>query len=162
MKCHPVTMKIPVAETIATWFYCGYVPKGPGTAGALGALLFLAPVVYYLGFSHLQVAIFTLFWCGMGVWASNQMIAESHDEDPQFVVIDEVVGQWLALLGANVWSPLTWLLAFAYFRLFDIVKPFPVRHLERLPKGWGVMMDDVGAGVLAAIALGLTERYLLP
>jgi phosphatidylglycerophosphatase A len=73
---------------------------------------------------------------------------ESGRHDPGFVVIDEVAGQWIALLG----SPADWkhgLIALVLFRLFDITKPFPARQLERLPAGWGIVFDDVAAGLYA-------------
>ncbi len=83
-----------------------------------------------------------------GVLASNVVVRESGRKDPGFVVIDEVAGQWIALLG----SPADWrhaLIALVLFRLFDITKPFPARQLESLPDGWGIVFDDVAAGLYA-------------
>ena len=74
-------------------------------------------------------------------------------KDPQFVVVDEVVGQWLALAGARTLELEIWLAAFLLFRLFDIWKPAPVRQLESLPGGVGIMADDLMAGVYAALVL---------
>jgi phosphatidylglycerophosphatase A len=84
----------------------------------------------------------------VGVPAATIVERQSGRTDPGFVVIDEVVGQWIALLG----SPADWrhgLIALVLFRLFDITKPFPVRRLERLPGGWGIIFDDVAAGLYA-------------
>jgi phosphatidylglycerophosphatase A len=83
-----------------------------------------------------------------GIPAATLAARESGRHDPQFVVIDEVAGQWIALLG----SPADFrhgVIAFILFRLFDITKPFPVRHLEKLPGGWGIVFDDVAAGLYA-------------
>jgi phosphatidylglycerophosphatase A len=84
----------------------------------------------------------------LGIPAATIAARESGRHDPQFVVIDEVAGQWIALLG----SPADFrhgVIAFILFRLFDITKPFPVRHLEKLPGGWGIVFDDVAAGLYA-------------
>ena len=84
----------------------------------------------------------------LGVPAATLVERESGRTDPGFVVIDEVAGQWIALLG----SPADWrhgVIALVLFRLFDITKPFPVRRLERLPGGWGIVFDDVAAGLYA-------------
>jgi phosphatidylglycerophosphatase A len=85
---------------------------------------------------------------GLGVPAATIAARESGRHDPQFVVIDEVAGQWIALL----FSPVDWrhaLIALVLFRLFDITKPFPARQLESLPEGWGIVFDDVAAGLYA-------------
>jgi len=84
----------------------------------------------------------------LGVPAATIVERESGRTDPGFVVIDEVIGQWIALLGI----PFDWrhgLIALVLFRIFDITKPFPVRRLERLPGGWGIVFDDVAAGLYA-------------
>jgi phosphatidylglycerophosphatase A len=89
----------------------------------------------------------------VGIPAATIVARESGREDPGFVVVDEVAGQWIALIGVRPdWAHA--LLALALFRLFDIWKPWPVRLLERLPGGWGIMLDDVAAGVLA-LGVGL-------
>jgi len=85
---------------------------------------------------------------------------ESGRKDPQIVVIDEVVGQWITLAGAPRINWRSLLIAFALFRLFDIFKPPPVRNLERLPGGTGIVLDDAAAGVYAALALFAAGWYL--
>jgi phosphatidylglycerophosphatase A len=89
----------------------------------------------------------------IGIPAAGIVARESGREDPGFVVVDEVAGQWIALIGVRPdWAHA--LLALALFRLFDIWKPWPVRRLEQLPGGWGIMLDDVAAGALA-LGVGL-------
>jgi len=88
----------------------------------------------------------------LGIPPSSVVARESGQRDPGFVVIDEVAGQMIALIGC----PLNWkylLAGFILFRSFDIVKPFPLRRLEKLPAGTGIMMDDVGAGLYALVLL---------
>ncbi|MBM3767120.1 MAG: phosphatidylglycerophosphatase A, partial [Acidobacteria bacterium] len=88
------------------------------------------------------------------IWAANAYSAARGGKDPQEVVVDEVIGQWIALAGATHLSSATpWILAFALFRLFDIYKPPPVRQLEKLPGGTGIVMDDVMAGVYGAVVM---------
>ncbi len=137
------------ATLIAVWFGAGYVPKGPGTAGALAAVLCALPfpgLVPWLAVGSILPAI----------WASHLHALAKGSKDPQEVVVDEVVGTWIALAGAThlaFWLP--WLLAFGLFRLFDIWKPFPVRLFEKLPGGVGIVMDDVMAGLYAALVMRL-------
>jgi phosphatidylglycerophosphatase A len=98
-------------------------------------------------------AIAAVVAVAIGIPAATIVAREAGREDPQFVVVDEVAGQWIALIGARPdWAHA--LVALALFRLFDIWKPWPVRALERLPGGWGIMLDDVAAGVLA-LGVGL-------
>lgn len=95
---------------------------------------------------------------GIGIPAATSVARASGGKDPQFVVIDEVAGQWVALLFA----PLAWktlLAGFILFRAFDIVKPPPVRQLERLPEGTGIVMDDVAAGIYALAVLQLLIHF---
>jgi len=87
------------------------------------------------------------------IWAAGVTARESGLKDPQIVVVDEVVGQWLTLAGAVQLNWKSWLLGFALFRLFDIWKPAPVRQLERLPGGIGIVADDAMAGIYGALVL---------
>lgn len=139
-----------VARALATWFGCGYAPKGPGTAGSLGALLVVWP------FRHEPpwfFAVLALIFLWPAIWSAGSTALQAGKKDPQIVVIDEVIGQWIALAGALAYSPAAWITAFVLFRAFDIWKPWPVRQLERLPSGTGIVMDDVMAGVYAALVL---------
>lgn len=141
------------AGWIAYGFGSGLSPVAPGTAGSLAALLpWLAlrelPWPAYLGVVALVFVV--------GVWASNVAIARLRIADPGAVVVDEFVGQWLALLPLVV-TPRTWpwtIAGFALFRLFDVWKPWPVSWADRRVKGgFGVMLDDVIAGLYAALVL---------
>jgi len=94
----------------------------------------------------------------LGIPTSTIAARESGREDPQFVVIDEVIGQWIALL----FCPFDWLhalIALILFRLFDITKPFPARQLENLPGGWGIVFDDVAAGLYALGVASLLRHW---
>ncbi len=150
------TARTPWAWTVATFFGAGLGKPGPGTWGSVAAVLLWAA---FAGFVHptpngliLALLAGIVVSIALGVPAATIAARESGRHDPGFVVIDEVAGQWVTLLG----SPFGWktaLLAFVLFRLFDITKPFPVRRLERLPEGWGIVFDDVAAGLYA---LGVT------
>ena len=134
----------------ATVAYCGYFPVASGTVGSVAGLALLALV--RLTASPIVELATIIGVCGLGVWAAP--IAEEHfgSVDPKPVVIDEVAGMLvtLALL------PVGWLgvlVGFVLFRALDVVKPFPVDYMERLPGGWGVMADDVVAGLYAHLGL---------
>ena len=140
------------AWTVATFFGAGFGKPGPGTWGSVAAvLLWAAESMGGHPSAHTQL-VGLLIWIGLsivlGVPAATIVARESGRKDPQFVVIDEVTGQWIALL----FSPVDWrhaLIALILFRLFDITKPFPARQLESLPEGWGIVFDDVAAGLYA-------------
>jgi phosphatidylglycerophosphatase A len=148
----PAIRKTLWAWSVATFFGAGLGKPGPGTWGSAAAVLlwFAAARLLHLSASSLLtalcigIALSLLF----GVPAASIVARESGREDPGFVVIDEVAGQWITLLL----SPVDWrhaLIAFVLFRLFDITKPFPIRRIEHLPAGWGIVFDDVGAGLYA-------------
>jgi phosphatidylglycerophosphatase A len=153
------------AFAVATFFGAGYGKPGPGTWGSVaavllwGAFVWLAhptPQVLLLVLSA-GVALTLLF----GIPAATIAARESGIEDPGFVVIDEVAGQWIALLFAPAGWPHA-ILALILFRLFDITKPYPIRKLESLPGGWGIVLDDVLAGLYALISsllLGLIQQH---
>ena len=151
------------AWTIATFFGAGLGKPGPGTWGSVAAVLLWAafamglhPTPHALLFTLLAGIALTLV---LGIPASTIVARESGHEDPQIVVIDEVAGQWIALL----FSPAGWryaLIALVLFRLFDITKPFPVRQLERLPAGWGIVFDDVAAGLYALGVASLLRIFV--
>ncbi len=143
-----------LARIIATWFFCGYFPKGPGTAGSIGALIVAYTLAAATNWDPVTVLKMALLGLLPAIWAAGRMARDTGSKDPQTVVVDEVIGQWIALSGAitlNHWS--YWLLAFVLFRFFDILKPPPIRALEKLHGGVGIVMDDVMAGVYAALVL---------
>ena len=150
------------ALLLASWFGCGYVPKGPGTAGSAAALCIAYVLHSAIGATGCAIGILGLAIGVIGVWAAGVAAQNAGNKDPQFVVIDEVAGQWITMSGAVSLNWKSWLAAFVLFRLFDIWKPPPVRQLESLPGGAGVMADDVMAGVYGAIVLyaaGLFNWY---
>jgi phosphatidylglycerophosphatase A len=140
------------AWTIATFFGAGFGKPGPGTWGSIAAFLLWAAYAFLARPSPLLLlyglAIGIAGALALGVPAATVVARESGRKDPQFVVIDEVAGIWIALL----FCPPGWLhglVCLILFRLFDITKPFPVRQLEQLPEGWGIVFDDVAAGLYA-------------
>ena len=143
------------AGWIASGFGSGLSPYAPGTAGSLAAL------IPWLALRELPLPAYALVVAlafALGVWASNRVVARLRIEDPGVIVWDEFVGQWIALAPLLVW-PSSWpwiVVAFALFRLFDVAKPWPVSWADRAVKGGvGVMLDDVLAGVYAALVLGM-------
>jgi phosphatidylglycerophosphatase A len=139
------------AVLLATWFGVGLAPIAPGTCGSLAALPMAWAIRVLWGAPGLALACATVF--ALGCWAAAAAAKASGVSDPGAIVIDEVVGQWLALL-ASPFDPLAWALAFVLFRLFDIWKPWPVRWVDRrVTGGLGVMLDDVAAAGYALVAL---------
>jgi phosphatidylglycerophosphatase A len=141
-----------LALTIATWFGCGYFPWGPGTIGSLAAVM-IAVILgrYGIGRDALAISIAVLLL--PAIWAASRTALMVGRKDPGLVVVDEVLGQWVTLLGAPARSWKVFVAAFALFRLFDIWKPWPVRNLERIPAGTGIVADDLAAGVYGALIL---------
>jgi phosphatidylglycerophosphatase A len=151
---HPVSL-------LATWFGSGLLPKAPGTWGSLAALPFAIVIVAFAGsWGLLAAAILTTL---VGVWAAGVYAVRSGQDDPQRVVIDEVAGQWLALVPVADDLRL-YAIAFLAFRFFDIVKVWPARLIDRRMKGgWGIMLDDVVAGLYAAaLAYGVALVWPAP
>jgi phosphatidylglycerophosphatase A len=152
-----------MTRLIATVFYIGYLRPAPGTWGSLAALP-LGLALMLLGGPWLLI-ISTAALFGLGWWATVHETRRSGNEDPSEIVVDEVVGQWIALWplaigAANVGASYTalwpgWVVAFALFRLFDIKKWGPVGWADRRGDPLGVMLDDVIAGVFAAIGVVL-------
>jgi phosphatidylglycerophosphatase A len=160
---------------LATGFGSGYLKPAPGTWGTLSGLLAWLLLV-------LVVRTLTSAWTGwilllapvaltlLAVWVSDQVVKEAGQKDPSFIVVDEWAGIWFALtpllLTVTV-QPQPWLLwvarlvaPFMLFRLFDIWKPGVVDTAQHLPGGWGVVMDDVLAGLLAALLAWPLDRWL--
>ena len=141
---------------IATFFGVGHMYPGPGTwaSAVTVALWWIAAHLIAPGWHVPAAILIAVAVTLLGIPPSTVVARESGREDPGFVVIDEVAGQMIALIGA----PLSWnylLAGFILFRSFDILKPFPLRRLEKLPGGTGIMMDDVGAGLYALVLLQL-------
>lgn len=149
------------ARLIATMMGVGYIRPAPGTWGSLVALPWGWLLHVLGGFPLLLLGVVVGF--AKGWWATAVMTKDSADHDPSEIVVDEVVGQWIALLplsyaawsmGVNIlamWPG--WIAAFLLFRLFDILKPGPIGWADRRGDALGVMLDDVIAGVFAAVGV---------
>ena len=146
-----------LATLLATAGGAGFSPVAPGTAGSAVGLLLFWPLARQplLVQGAATLAVFLV-----GVWASTRLARRLGRKDPGLAVIDEVAGQWVTLL-ALPFTPLTAALGFFLFRVFDVLKPWPARSLEALPGGWGIVADDVAAGVYAHLALRVA-LLLLP
>ncbi len=145
------------------WVLCGFgtgrLPIAPGTWGAVlallvaGGLAWVAPHFFHVGLAFLALSAFVVGIIGVpraeALWG----------KDPSVVVLDEMLGLWVALWAAPVEAQ-SWPIIFFLFRLFDVLKPLGIRWLERLPGGWGVMLDDVLAGVYASL-IGRALWWLL-
>ena len=138
-----------LARVVATVFGTGYSALAPGTVGsAMGVLLFWPMASAAWPWQAAASAILFV----VGSLAAARVARRMNRKDPGVVVVDEVVGQWVTLI-ALPFTPVTAGLGFVLFRVMDIVKPWPARDLERVPGGWGIMADDVAAGVYAHLAL---------
>lgn len=161
------------AWTVGTFFGVGLLKPGPGTWGSVAAtllwlcgVLFLRPHTDFerseYGFAVFFLAVvtfaFVIFATAIGIPAATRVAQESGREDPGHVVIDEVAGQWLTLVVCR--HNLTHaLVALVLFRLFDITKPWPIRKLEALPGGWGIMLDDLAAGLFGLVTLFILQHW---
>ena len=154
-------MKPRLALQIATWFGCGYSPAGPGTVGSLAALAIAVVLHEYAGLAGWHFLMLAAVLFVPATWAATVTAQVRKLKDPQIVVVDEVLGQWISLAGATTLNWKSYLAGFALFRLFDIWKPPPVRQLEALPGGLGINLDDVMAGVYAALVLFLAGWFNL-
>jgi phosphatidylglycerophosphatase A len=149
----------PIARLVATGFYTGYSPVAPGTAGSLLALAILW--LLHPRDSYLGPGLVLFFF--LGLWASSRVEGEEVQKggkhDPSIVNIDEIVGMGLSVVLLPHAVPRVWWIAgFLLFRVFDIVKPFPADRAQRLPGGWGIMIDDVIAGIYANAVLQALVR----
>jgi phosphatidylglycerophosphatase A len=148
------------ATLVATFFGIGRLKPGPGTWGSLATVLLWALATWQIPPASrawatlVAAALVTL----IGIPAATKVSRGSGIKDPQFVVIDEVAGQLIALIAV----PFAWksfLAGFILFRVFDMWKPFPIRQLERLPEGTGIVVDDLGAGIYALAIMHLLLHF---
>ncbi|MEN6559738.1 MAG: phosphatidylglycerophosphatase A [Acidobacteriota bacterium] len=140
-------MKV-IGRVLATFFGLGLAPFAPGTVASAAAALLYRFFLRGLAAPLYALAVAAVFFGGVAV--SGRYARELGRTDPGRIVVDEVCGQLVAL----AFLPAGWItvaVSFALFRFFDIIKPWPIRRLERLPGGWGIMADDVGAGLVAAV-----------
>ena len=155
-------MKLITAKILSTCFGLGYFPAAPGTVTSIAAVL----CYVFIPALHSTMVLLSLvvLFTAVGIWAGTVM-EEQYGSDPSIVTIDELAGQWLALAALPT-GLLPLLLSFAFFRLFDIAKPGPVDAAQRLTGGWGIMADDVLAGLFANLSvrgvLALLTVFHLP
>ena len=148
------------ATVVATFFGIGRMRPGPGSWASAATVLLWAGLVHQLPqWLRISIAVdLAVLAIAIGIPAATRVARASAVKDPQFVVIDEVAGQMIALIAV----PLAWktfLAGFILFRAFDIVKPPPIRQLEKLPEGTGIMLDDVAAGIFALAAVHLLLHF---
>jgi len=143
----------------------GWLPVAPGTWGSLAPAVVFGLLCYFGApkfITWIILCLLALDAATICVWFSPAVIEELGDKDPREIVVDEVAGQALAYLGAYAVGGreiiVTAAVGFLAFRLFDIVKPWPCRQLEKLPAGWGILADDLMAGVYAAVVLQICAR----
>lgn len=143
---------------LGTWFGSGKAPFASGTFGSLAALPFAWFIMLYAGWQTLLIATIIIYF--LGVWCADIIMKEINIEDPGLIVIDEVVGMWITLLITPL-DPLSYAIAFMFFRVFDISKPFPVSWADRKHSATGVMLDDVFAGIYALLCM-LAVLHFMP
>ncbi|MBN1407068.1 MAG: phosphatidylglycerophosphatase A [Calditrichaceae bacterium] len=139
--------------SIGTGFGTGFTPFAPGTAGSLLALI----IYFFLPLDSFYWLWISLVFFFAGVWAGFE-IEKERGKDPGLVVIDEMVGQWLAVIFLPP-TLVTLLIGFALFRVFDIFKPYPINRSQKLKGGWGIMVDDMLAGIYANIIIHAIYFY---
>jgi phosphatidylglycerophosphatase A len=145
---------------LATWCGTGLLPWAPGSWASLSALP-LAWLLMLAGGPWLLLAA-TLAVFVAGIWAAERYMAAVGIHDPTAIVVDEIAGQWLTLAIAPL-DPLAYAIGFFLFRVFDVLKPWPVSWLDRrVGGGFGVMIDDIGAALYAGAALWLIDNLVLP
>ncbi|MEM6681186.1 MAG: phosphatidylglycerophosphatase A [Pseudomonadota bacterium] len=151
-----------IATLIALGFGSGLLRPAPGTWGSLAAVLLGYGA--FLAAGPIAVAVAAALACVIGIWAAERYGQITGTSDASQVVIDEFAGQWIALLPVVYVAPdqwLCWAASFALFRLFDVLKPGPIGILDRrLKGGLGVMADDILAGALSAVLLGIGLTYV--
>lgn len=149
-------MKNSAAKFIATFFYVGLIPIAPGTFGTLAAI----PLFWLIsGFPIYLYFLITIVLTLIFIWASTVTEEIYNERDPGKIVADEVSGYLVTMILVPP-TAVNMALGFILFRLFDILKPPPVRKFEKLPRGWGVVIDDVAAGVYACVCMHLILRFI--
>lgn len=141
-----------LSKLASTFFGLGFIPFAPGTLTSIVIVLLYKYYLYRLSWPVYALILLLLFF--IGVYASTKYSSALNKKDPRKIVIDEALGQLLVLFRmSDAWFPI--LSCFVLFRIFDIAKPFPIRRIEKLPAGWGIMLDDVVAAVYAGVIVNL-------
>ncbi len=150
------TLKKPVVLFIAEGAYAGRSPFAPGTAGTVvGVLLYL----FLKGVPLVSYVIACVLATGIGIWAAEEAEKVLGKKDAPSIVIDEIAGYLISMvLVPSGWGYIV--AAFLLFRLFDVIKPWPLRRLQDLHGGLGVVIDDVGAGIYTNVVLQITAYFL--
>lgn len=161
----PEAGKFPLfPKLIATSFGVGFLPVMPGTWGAILAILLWLPLYLWAsaGVTLTVTAGAVVVFAVVGTWASS--VSEKYwGKDPVVACVDETVGQWISLLPITSVAVDPWwliLLSLALFRLFDIYKPLGIRAMERLPRGYGMMADDVLAGIYSVVVILIVKMMI--
>ncbi len=144
-----------VAENFATLFSVGRLPLAPGTWGSLVTAVALFPLTFSPALLGIALGILGV----VAVWSSGVVEARARTRDPGHIVIDEALGMGIVIAVCPPGSLVAIALGFVLFRAFDILKPWPLRRLERLPGGLGIVADDVGAGLYTAALLQITRLF---
>lgn len=153
-------MNSSIAAIISSGFGSGYAPKAPGTVGSIAAVVFWVILAECGAFpTPMWQAGAAIVVIAVGLLAANTSLEVEGGEDPQWIVIDEWAGVFVALIAADPTNLGHIFFALIGFRLFDIVKPGPVAWVEDLPGTWGVMMDDVVAGMFTLVALAAARSF---
>ncbi len=152
-----------INRAFLTFFYVGYFPVAPGTWAS-----FFTGLIIFFAFKHLSIFLYLFLLLSffiLGSLGADSITKRYEVEDPRWIVLDEVIGMMISLLPLYynvVFNYKVFVVAFFLFRFFDILKPFPVSWADRnIKNGWGVMLDDVLAGIYSAIILYLVRGYLL-
>ena len=159
-------MKTKIAKCIATGCYTGFSPIAPGTIASLVLMIAFMVISLIIGERSQLVLFFLTFIITVSGWWAAGVIEKMYSiKDPSVIVIDEWAGMGISVMlfpfDASLKSWILYGIAFLLFRLFDIVKPFPINYLERLKGGSGIMLDDVAAGVFTLAMVLLIEGYFV-
>lgn len=155
-------IKLPLlVEIISSFFYVGFIKKASGTIGSLFALIFLA----IPGFYNINVLfIFVVVSFTLGI-ITSQIMMQKYGDDPSVVVIDEVSGLWIAFFLMSIFgielNYINAIMTFFFFRVFDIIKILPAKYFDNIKNGYGIMMDDIIAGIYSGILVILIEKIIL-
>lgn len=141
-----------ILKIFSTFFGIGFIPIAPGTVASALVVILYKYFLCHLPWPFYLTLIFLFFLAG--TFSASNYSAKLKQKDPRKIVVDEACGQLLILFRI----PASWvnlLLAFALFRIFDIIKPYPIKKIERFPDGWGIMTDDLVASIYGAILIHL-------